>query len=43
MKHKARCTGCTTEFKAEKRRLFGKAILQHEIRTGHRVDTKQEV
>ncbi|QGJ90977.1 hypothetical protein SEA_BIANCATRI92_79 [Mycobacterium phage BiancaTri92] len=40
MTFKARCTGCPTEFKAAKRRLFGIAIRQHEVMTGHTVKVK---
>ncbi|QCG76933.1 hypothetical protein SEA_XIANYUE_80 [Mycobacterium phage XianYue] len=41
MRFKAKCTGCTTEFKAEKRHLFGLSIRQHEVMTGHTVKVKE--
>ncbi|ALF02227.1 hypothetical protein SEA_LADYBIRD_86 [Mycobacterium phage LadyBird] len=40
MRFKAKCTGCSTEFKAEKRHLWGRAIRAHEVRTGHTVKVK---
>ncbi|AMS01071.1 hypothetical protein SEA_ARCHERNM_77 [Mycobacterium phage ArcherNM] len=42
MRFKARCTGCTTKFEAEKRRDFGTNIRIHEVMTGHTVKTKFE-
>ncbi|AWN05846.1 hypothetical protein SEA_BLINN1_86 [Mycobacterium phage Blinn1] len=40
MRFKARCTVCPTKFESAKRRLFGIAIRQHEVMTGHTVRVK---
>ncbi|AHJ86440.1 hypothetical protein 40AC_77 [Mycobacterium phage 40AC] len=40
LRFRAKCTGCTTEFKSEKRRIFGISIRQHEVMTGHTVKVK---
>ncbi|AFI24990.1 hypothetical protein [Mycobacterium phage SWU1] len=43
MRFKAKCSGCSTEFKAETRKTFGTSIRIHEVMTGHTVKVKQEV
>ncbi|AMS00981.1 hypothetical protein SEA_LOSER_85 [Mycobacterium phage Loser] len=41
MRFQAKCSGCSTEFKAEKRREFGTNIRIHEVMTGHTVKVKE--
>ncbi|AGR46496.1 hypothetical protein ODIN_82 [Mycobacterium phage Odin] len=43
MRFKGKCSGCPTEFKSEKRRLFGLSIRQHEVMTGHTVKVKGDM
>ncbi|QJD51869.1 hypothetical protein PBI_AN9_81 [Mycobacterium phage AN9] len=42
MRFKAKCSGCGTKFEADKRRLFGISIRQHEVMTGHTVRVKEQ-
>ncbi|AHG24305.1 hypothetical protein KIY80_gp81 [Mycobacterium phage Benvolio] len=37
----AKCPRCPWKCAAAKRRLFGIAVRQHEIHTGHRVNIKE--
>ncbi|ASR86720.1 hypothetical protein SEA_SHAM4_79 [Mycobacterium phage Sham4] len=42
VRFKAKCSVCRVKFEAEKRHLFGLAIRQHEVMTGHRVKIREE-
>ncbi|AEJ95057.1 hypothetical protein SEA_HEXAMO_81 [Mycobacterium phage Hexamo] len=40
MRFKAKCKGCSVEFRADDRRLFGISVRTHEVMTGHTVKVK---